>query len=116
MLKLNLKTGRFYARRESPEGLTYWLHKPSSDAPFKAIMVSDVNGIELEFPDVHDPDEIKPGAKVNEGGKPANDNYLLPDGRRIVCKDGRVTEIKQPALIQARMRRNEFQRSLGFKC
>lgn len=61
----------------------------------KNIMVADVNGKELEFPDLTDASEIKVGAKVNEGGSPANGEHQMPGGETYVCENGTLKEIKE---------------------
>lgn len=63
----------------------------------KAIMIADVNGTEIEFPDLNDPAELAVGVKANVAGAPAVGEFVLPDGRTVVCVNGEVTEIKEPA-------------------
>ncbi len=63
----------------------------------KAIMIADVNGKELEFPELNDPAEIKTGVKVSQGGSPATGDFVLPDGRTLVCDNGVVNDIKEAA-------------------
>lgn len=62
----------------------------------KAIMIVDASGNELEFPDVTSEDEITTGVKANVAGSPANGEYVMQDGRTIVCVDGVVSEIIEP--------------------
>lgn len=59
----------------------------------KAIMLSDVNGVELEFPEITDITELIVGVKVNAAGAPANGDYTMPDGSVISCANGVVTAI-----------------------
>lgn len=60
----------------------------------KAVMLSDTNGRELEFPDLNDVSEVAVGVKANDGGVPANGEYPQTDGTVFVCKDGVLVEIK----------------------
>jgi ATP-dependent protease ClpP protease subunit len=63
----------------------------------KAMMLADVDGKELEFPEINDITELKAGVKVTAGGSPASDEYTMPDGSVLVCEAGVVKEIKAPA-------------------
>lgn len=60
----------------------------------KAIMLKDVNGVELNFPELKDDNEIGKGAKVNANGEPANGEYVMSDGQTIVCEKGEVLEVR----------------------
>lgn len=73
----------------------------------KAIMIADVNGNELEFPDLNDASELAVGAKVNLKGSPAEGEYKLPDGRTIVCAAGQVKEIKEAQQDELETLKNE---------
>lgn len=60
------------------------------------IMLADVNGTELEFPDINAPEEVQPGVRVNVNGEPATGSYKFPDGTIIACKGGIVTAVTYP--------------------
>lgn len=60
----------------------------------KDIMVADVNGIELDFPEVNDASEIAVGAKVNVSGNPETGEHKMPSGEIYVCESGVLNEIK----------------------
>lgn len=80
---------------------------------FKDLMLSDVNGNELEFPELGDPTEVNKGAKVELNGKKATGEYMMPDGSVLVCKDGVVVEINYPdAKVQAKHHRAGIQAML----
>lgn len=58
------------------------------------ITLQDVNGVELDFPDITDEAEIAVGVTVTADGQPAEGEYVMPDGATIVCEGGLITEIK----------------------
>jgi ATP-dependent protease ClpP protease subunit len=58
----------------------------------KALMIADVNGKEIEYPEINDATEIKEGiAAIAE-----DDEYLQADGRIFVIKGNKIVEIKEP--------------------
>lgn len=62
-----------------------------------ALVLQDVNGTELEFPDAQTPDQIVVGTKVNVQGEP-KESYTLPNGSIISVSDGVVTAITEPQM------------------
>lgn len=79
----------------------------------KNIMLADVNGTELEFPELDAPEEVQVGVKVNVNGQPATGEYQFPDGTVLVCKDGTVTNINYPnSETKSRHRKVRFVNSL----
>lgn len=77
------------ASLESP---TFWDKVKAMFKP-KAMVKQDGTGKELEFPDLQEGDEIKVGDKVNVDGKPANGDFVMPDGVTLKVENGAVTEI-----------------------
>lgn len=98
---------------EKLNGFDKLLQKIYAKLGIKAIMLSDANGKELEFPDLVDPAEVKVGVKVNEGGKPANGEYPQPDGTILVCKDGVLTEVKPKPADDAQALKAEIEKLKG---
>ena len=62
----------------------------------KAIMLSDVEGNELDFPGVQAPEEITVGVEVLLAGEPANGSFTQPDGTIYVVEGGKLIEITEP--------------------
>jgi ATP-dependent Clp protease, protease subunit len=74
------------------------LNRIMSFLKIKALMLTDANGNELEFPDIADISELAVGLKALLGGAAANGEYTMPDGSVVVCENGIVTEINPPAM------------------
>lgn len=67
-------------------------------APFKKakvtnIILTDADGISIEFPDLVEGDEPKVGDKAMIEGVPADGAYLMPDGATVTFAAGEVVEI-----------------------
>lgn len=62
----------------------------------KAFVLNDVNGKEIEFPEINDISELKVGAKTTA----PDGEYVLPDGSILVASGNLITEIK-PATTEA---------------
>lgn len=59
----------------------------------KALMLADVNGVELNFPDANAPEEILPGLSVTISDGSTDGKYVMPDGSTYVIVAGKLTEI-----------------------
>lgn len=59
------------------------------------LVLQDATGLELVFPELEASDVASVDAKVTVDGKPAEGDYLMPDGSTVTVKGGVVTEIKQ---------------------
>lgn len=57
------------------------------------LVLQDATGIELTFPDLEPNDLPTAEEKVMVDGKPADGDYILPDGSTIKVESGKVTEI-----------------------
>jgi hypothetical protein len=119
---LKYKNGKWYAQRKTEEGLQYSIvtkMQPQSKVrrPFRplAMMLSDVNGQEIEFLDINTPDEVRIGVKATVNDVPAQGEHMLPDGTRFLFDKGVLVEIKQPAAVQAAIKRRLFAQSLNTK-
>lgn len=62
----------------------------------KMIVVQDVNGVEIEFPDVAEGETPVVGATATVDGSPAEGEYTTPDGVTHVFEGGVLQEIKEP--------------------
>lgn len=82
---------------EKISGFEKFLKMIMAKLKIKALMLSDVNGNELEFPELTDASELKQGVKVTAAGAPAQGEFQMPDGTILVCEAGVVNEIKAPA-------------------
>ncbi|MEW5675567.1 ATP-dependent Clp protease proteolytic subunit [Flavobacterium enshiense] len=58
------------------------------------LILQDATGLELVFPELESSDVASVDAKVTVDGKPAEGDYLMPDGSTVVAANGVVTEIK----------------------
>jgi ATP-dependent Clp protease protease subunit len=96
--KLNLNNNKMEIKDELDNMEKSLLSKIKAlfEPKIKALVISDANGNELEMPDIEDVSQIAVGVKVNEGGSPANGEYVQPDGTIIVAVEGAVSEIKEP--------------------
>lgn len=61
---------------------------------FKAKLVQDANGMELNFEELADDAAVEIGAMATVDGQPANGEYILPSGEVYVFDAGKLTEIK----------------------
>lgn len=62
----------------------------------KAIVLSDVNGVELDFSDLKEESEIIAGVSLTANGEAANGEYVMPSGVKYVCEKGVLNEIIEP--------------------
>ena len=61
----------------------------------KMVVVTDVNGVALDFAEVETPEAIAVGAKVSvDGNASASGEYVMPSGETYVVEAGELTEIK----------------------
>lgn len=58
------------------------------------LVLQDATGVDLVFPDLEPTDVVEVDAKVNVDAKPAEGEFLMPDGSTVVAQKGIVTEIK----------------------
>jgi len=61
------------------------------------ITVTDADGIAIEFPDLAEGDLPKVGDKAIIEGKPAEGEFLMPDGTKNIFVAGELTEMVEPA-------------------
>lgn len=59
------------------------------------LVLQDSTGVELVFPDLEPSDIPAEGEKATVDGKPADGEYLMPDGSSIKVEAGTVTEIME---------------------
>lgn len=59
----------------------------------KALMIQDVNGVELDMPEIETIEQLSTGLTVTADGSPANGDYVLDDGTTLKCENGTLTEI-----------------------
>jgi len=59
----------------------------------KSLMLADVNGAELEFPEINDPSELVVGIQVLQNGAPGNGEFVMADGTVVKAENGIVTEV-----------------------
>ncbi len=66
------------------------------DLKIKNIILQDANGVEIDFVDVAEGENPIVGKSIaNVDGKPAEGEYLMPDGQTYVFVGGVLTEIKE---------------------
>ena len=58
------------------------------------LTLQDATGVELVFPDLEPTDVVAPDEKVTVDGKPAEGEYLMPDGSTLIVEGGLVVELK----------------------
>lgn len=59
-------------------------------------VIQDATGTEIDFTDLADDAVIEVGAIASIDGKPAEGEYILPDGFTYVFSEGKLTEIIEP--------------------
>jgi ATP-dependent protease ClpP protease subunit len=84
------------------------LNKIYSWIKIKALIVTDVNGNELEFPEANAPEEILPGVSVMQQGAPATGEFVMADGSVYKCENGKLTEIMAPAPNEVEMLKQQI--------
>ena len=62
----------------------------------KALLLTDIDGNELQMDEIKDATEIKVGVKVTVGGESKTGDFKLPDGTIIVVENGIIKEVKTP--------------------
>lgn len=65
-------------------------------AKVKALMIQDVNGVELDLPEIESIEQLVPELTVTVDGSAAEGEFTLEDGTVIVCTGGKVAEIRPP--------------------
>lgn len=65
-------------------------------SPPKNIVVQDVNGVEIDFPEIETAEQITKGSTAVIDGSPASGDYVLASGETYVFENGTLTEIKEP--------------------
>lgn len=65
-----------------------------TETEFKALMVQDANGVEINFPEVEDGVEPQVGDKAEVDGKSAEGEYIAVNGDTWVFEGGELKEIK----------------------
>lgn len=98
---------------EKLNGMEKLFNKILSKFKIKSIMLSDTNGIELEFPEVTDISELAIGVKVLQNGAPATGEFTMPDGVILKSENGQVTEIVQPSSDEASALKQENEQLKG---
>jgi hypothetical protein len=58
------------------------------------LILQDATGVELVFPELADGEVATVDSKVTVDGKPADGEYLMPDGSTIIATAGIVTKIQ----------------------
>ncbi|PZR18865.1 MAG: hypothetical protein DI539_16125 [Flavobacterium psychrophilum] len=62
------------------------------------LVLQDATATPITFPDLNEGDTPVEGDKATVDGKPADGEYLMPDGGSIVCEKGLVKEIWLPVV------------------
>lgn len=63
----------------------------------KNLLVQDVNGTELDFPDLELGEDPAVGDKATVGGQKAEGAYTLPDGTTLSFVNGEITKVLEPS-------------------
>lgn len=74
----------------------------------KALIKTDVNGNELDFPSAKAPEEIVPGIDVMMAGQPAEGDFVMPDGSVYKCEKGKLIEIIAPQPDEMQMLKEQL--------
>jgi len=61
----------------------------------KALMLQDVNGVEIDMPEIETIDQLTTGVAATIDGAPANGEYVLDTGEVLVFESGSLIEIKE---------------------
>jgi ATP-dependent protease ClpP protease subunit len=61
----------------------------------KALMLQDVNGVEINMPEIETIEQLSTGVTATIDGAPANGEYVLDTGEVLVFENGSLTEIKE---------------------
>jgi len=64
-------------------------------SPPKNIMIQDVNGVEIDFPDVESEEQIAIGDMATVDGSAANGEFILASGETYVFENGALMEIRE---------------------
>lgn len=59
----------------------------------KAILIQDVEGNEIDFPEIENESDIAVGSRATVNGEAANGTYTLPNGVQYIFEAGNLTEI-----------------------
>lgn len=86
------KKGKTFAERLAAFGRT--LDELVNPKPLN-IVVQDVNGVEITFPDVADGETPAVGDTATVDGSPAEGEYQMPEGETYVFSGGTLNEIKE---------------------
>jgi len=62
----------------------------------KALMVQDVNGVEIEMPEIETIEQLQAGVTAVIDGSPANGEFVLNTGETLVFENGELTAINEP--------------------
>ena len=62
----------------------------------KMLVVQDVNGVEIDFPDVAEGETPAIGDSATVDGSPADGEYTTPDGKVHVFEGGSLSEVREP--------------------
>ena len=63
----------------------------------KALMIQDVNGVELDMPEIETFEQLAIGIAINVAGSPGDGENTLEDGTVIKSETGKITEIILPS-------------------
>src|SRR6056297_3149620 len=63
----------------------------------KALMVQDVNGVEIEMPEIETIEQLQAGVTAVIDGSPANGEFVLNTGETLVFENGELISIEEPS-------------------
>ncbi|MEE1963563.1 Clp protease ClpP [Allomuricauda taeanensis] len=66
-----------------------------TDTSIVALVLQDVAGVEINFPDLAEGDKPEVGDKGEIDGSPASGEFKMPEGETYVFEAGEITEIKE---------------------
>ncbi|WP_228235962.1 Clp protease ClpP [Allomuricauda sp. M10] len=67
-----------------------------TDAQIVALVIQDVAGVEINFPDLADSDKPEVGSKGEIDGSPASGEFVMSEGETYIFEAGELIEIKEP--------------------
>jgi ATP-dependent Clp protease protease subunit len=74
----------------------------------KALVITDVNGNEIDFGALNAPEEIIPGVEATVNGTPAEGEYVRPDGSVLKFESGKLLDIVPPAPDEVEMLKEQI--------
>ncbi|MFL9845129.1 hypothetical protein [Flavobacterium rhizosphaerae] len=76
-------------------------------------IVQDATGDEINFPDVNDSDAATIGDTALINDKPATGEYVMPDGRTFIFRDGKLSKIIEDRSVGAKMYLNQKRKKVN---